>query len=146
MKRTILSVVLIFAGAILTTVTASTVAAYAATKNVAEEHGFGVKEYDEFHHVLRPLQHEALPAKDFKRIRSRAGLLVALGEAIVKLGVPRGVEEKAAPQFGERLKRFNEALAKFKTDAVSGTDEQLKVSYLVVHDSFETLAEMLPKG
>lgn len=144
MKRTILSALLIFAGATLLSATALHPTAYAATKRAAADHGFSVKEYEEFHDVLRVLQHEALPAKDFKTIRARAGELVTRGEAIVKLGVPRGVEEKTAPEFSEGLKRFGEALVKFKSDAGSGTDDQLKESYLAVHDSFEALADMLP--
>ena len=141
-KRNILSALLI--AAILSS-TAWLSPAYAATsKNAAEDHGFSVKEYDEFHHVLHPLQHEALPAKDFKRIRATAGELVTRGEAILKLGVPRGVEKKDVEEFSEKLKEFGAALVKFKSDAGSGTDDQLKESYSTVHDSFETLAEMLP--
>jgi hypothetical protein len=136
---------LIFAGAAILSATARPLPVGVATKMVAADHGFSVKEYEDFHHVLHPLQHEALPAKDFKTIRARAGELATRGEAIVKLGVPGGVEEKSAAEFGEGLKRFGEVLVKFKTDAGSGTDEQLKESYLAVHDSFETLAEMLPR-
>ena len=44
------------------------------------------------------------------------------------------------------LTKFGEALAKFKTDARKGTNEQLKTSYSAVHDSFEMLAAMLPRG
>ena len=109
------------------------------------DHGFSVKEYEEFHDVLHPLEHEALPQKDFKRIRAGAGELAKRGEAILKLGVPTGVEEKYTGEFKEELKRFGAALVKFKQDAESGTDEQLKESYSAVHDSFEMLAALLPR-
>lgn len=145
-KRNILSAFLIFAGVALLSSMAWLAPVYAASsKNVAEDHGLSVKEYEQFHHVLHPLQHEALPAKDFKRIRAAAGELVTRGEAILKLGVPRGVEKKDAEEFGEKLKEFGAALVKFKSDAGSGTDDQLKESYITVHDSFESLAEMLPR-
>lgn len=108
----------------------------------AGEH-FSVKEYNEFHDVLHPLQHEALPKKDFATIRSRAGELTMRGEAIVKLGVPAGVKE--ATEFEKELKIFSDALAKFKTDAANATDAKLEESYLAVHDSFEMLAGMLPR-
>ena len=52
--------------------------------------GFGVKEYDAFHDVLHPLEHEALPKGDFARIRSQAKELTERGDAIVRLGVPKG--------------------------------------------------------
>lgn len=109
----------------------------------AEEH-FSVKEYEEFHDVLHPLEHEALPSGDFKTIRARAGELVRLGEAIVKLGVPAGVRPEYTGDFREGLKKFSAALAKFKADAEGGSDAQLKESYSAVHDSFEMLAAYLP--
>ena len=110
----------------------------------AEEH-FSVKEYNEFHRVLRPLQHEALPGKDFQRIRSNAGELVKHGEAIVKLGVPSQTAERNVEEFRKELKKFSDALAKFREDAKAGTDDQLIDSFSSVHDSFEMLAAMLPR-
>jgi hypothetical protein len=145
-KRNILSASLILAGVALLSSMAWLAPAYAASsKNVAEDHGFSVKEYEEFRHALHPLQHEALPAKDFKRIRAAAGELVKRGEAILKLGVPRGVEKKDAEEFDEKLKEFGAALVKFRSDAAGGRDDQLKESYITVHDSFESLADMLPR-
>jgi hypothetical protein len=141
MKRTVQFMLYTFAAAILISSTALLSPARTATR----DEGFNVKEYQDFHDVLHPLQHEALPNNDFKRIRAKAALLAALGDAIVKLGVPRGVDEKSAVGFKEGLRKFDEALVKFKQDASGGTDDQLKESYLSVHDSFEVLAEMLPK-
>jgi hypothetical protein len=109
------------------------------------DEGFSVKEYEHFHHVLHPLQHDALPKNDFKRIRAAMGDLMTLGEAILNLGVPEGVEEKNSDEFKAGLVKFGEALNKFKADARNGTDEQLKASYNAVHDSFEMLAALLPK-
>ncbi|MBV9958566.1 MAG: hypothetical protein JO360_09100, partial [Acidobacteria bacterium] len=65
------------------------------------------------------------------------------GEAILKLGVPAGVKDTAA--FEKELKLFGDALAKFRQDAANGSDAALAESYPPVHDSFETLAEMLPQ-
>ena len=146
MKQFILSALLIFAGAILLSPVAFTSPAHGAAKNVtARDQGFSVIEYESFHDVLHPLQHEALPQKDFKRIRAAAGKLVALGEAIVKVGVPRGVDKNKHQELKAGLKIFGEKLVKFKADADQGTDDQLKESYIAVHDSFEMLAAMLPR-
>jgi hypothetical protein len=120
-------------------------AAHGGTMRGAADESFSVKEYEHFHHVMHPLQHDALPKNDFKRIRARAGDLVTLGEAILNVGVPAGVEEKNLDEFKAELVRFGEGLNKFKADARSGTDEQLKASYIAVHDSFEMLAALLPK-
>jgi hypothetical protein len=107
--------------------------------------GFGIKEYDAFHDVLHPLEHEALPKGDFARIRSQAKELTKRGDAIVKLGVPNGLQAEKVDQFKKNLDEFSKALVKFSTDAESGTDADLKTSYSAVHDLFEELAHMLPQ-
>lgn len=109
------------------------------------EHEFSVKQYDEFHRVLHPLQHEALPKGDFPLIRAKSGELLKHGKAIVKLGVPRGTSAKNVGDFKKELSKFNKALTRFSTDVKTGTDDQLKTSYSAVHDSFEMLAGMLPR-
>jgi hypothetical protein len=113
-----------------------------ATAPITGDH-FSVKEYNDFHHVLHPLQHEALPKKDYATIRARSGELVTLGEAIVKVGVPANVND--VPGFTNELKKFSDSLVKFKTDSANATDAQLVESYLAVHDTFEMLAAMLPR-
>ena len=114
--------------------------------NAAPQHGFSVKQYEDFHHVLHPLEHEALPKKDFKRIRTKSALLVTRGRAVVKLGVPAGTSEDQKAEFAKGLKAFSKALTKFRADARRGTNAQLKTSYSAVHDSFEMLAGMLPRS
>ena len=106
---------------------------------------FSVKEYNSFHDVLRPLQHEALPSKDFGRIRLNAGELVKRGKALVKADVPAGVTKEKAEEFRKELKKFNSALKKFNRDAKAGADGDLEASFTAVHDSFEMLAGLLPQ-
>ena len=106
---------------------------------------FSVKEYNEFHELLHPLQHEALPAKDFQRVRTNADELVKRGNAIVHLNVPKGTAQNQVEEFRSELKKFENALSKFSEDSHKGTDEQLEVSFSAVHDSFEMLAGMLPR-
>ena len=118
-------------------------AAFAGVNHRGED--FGVKEYDEFHRALHPLQHDALPRKDFQRICSNAAELVKRGEAIIKLGVPPGTAEAKVEEFRKGLQKFSDALAKFSEHAKAGTDEQLEGSFNSVHDSFEVLADMLPR-
>ena len=110
----------------------------------AEEH-FSVKEYNSFHDLLHPLEHEALPAKDFQRIRSNAADLVRRGEAIVRVGVPVGTAERYREDFRKELKKFKSALSKLRKDAKRGNDAQLETSFSAVHDSFEMLVGMLPR-
>jgi len=106
---------------------------------------FSVKEYNEFHDVLHPLVHEALPAKDFQRIRANAGEFVKRGKALIKVGVPKGAAAADVEEFRRELKKFKSALDAFKKDAREGTDAQLENSFSAVHDSFEMLVGMLPR-
>ena len=107
--------------------------------------GFGVKEYDEFHHVLHHLQHEALPKNDMATIRTKANELIQLGQRITSLGVPQGTKTEHVDNFKKELARFEQALTNYGANAKSGSDEDLRKSYIVVHDSFEALADMLPR-
>jgi len=111
----------------------------------APQHGFSVKQYEEFHDVLHPLQHEALPANDLRQIRSKSALLVKRGRAIVKIGAPASVSEANKEEFAKSLTFFSAALTKFEKAARKGTNERLKTSYIAVHDSFESLADLIPR-
>ncbi|HWP54969.1 MAG TPA: hypothetical protein VN476_12615 [Pyrinomonadaceae bacterium] len=115
-----------------------------ANRADAEDH-FSVKEYNEFHDVLRPLQHEALPNKDFQRIRTNAAELVKRGKAIIQAGLPSGTPSKDQEEFRKELKKFEGALGDFSKHAQDGTDAQLEASFSAVHDSFEMLVGMLPR-
>jgi hypothetical protein len=103
-----------------------------------------VKEYDHFHELLHPLEHDALPQKDFKRIRENAGELIKRGKAIVKLGVPKGTVEKNFAEVRNELRKFDGALKQLNTAAKKGSDAQVESSFSAVHDSFEMLMGMLP--
>jgi hypothetical protein len=107
--------------------------------------GFGVKEYDAFHDLLHPLEHEAVPKNDFARIRSEAKELTRRGDAITRLGVPKGIKAGQVEEFKKHLNDFAAALVKFSADAESGTDADLKTSFAAVHDLFEELAHSLPR-
>ena len=102
----------------------------------------GSQQFHSFHEVLHPLMHEALPQKDFKTMRARAGELVRRGRAIVKTGVPQGVKDEAA--FRKGLKSFDAELAAFRKAAGRKDDAQLEKTFNAVHDTFEMLADMLP--
>jgi hypothetical protein len=104
-----------------------------------------IKEYEAFHEVLHPLEHEALPKKDYESIRTKADELVSRGNAIVNLGVPyRMADEKKEP-FERELQTFGSHLKAFATNAKEGSDQQLRESFDAVHDSFELLVSMLPQ-
>ena len=111
-----------------------------------KKHGFSVRQFEAFHDVLHPLQHEALPNKDFQRIRKESASLHKRGRAIVLLGVPRNLKEENKKAYRLELQKFGSALTRFRNEALRGSDGQLEKTFSAVHDSFETLASMLPRG
>ena len=66
------------------------------------QHSFGVKEYDDFHHVLHPLEPEALPKNDFATIRARAGELVKFGPNEYEAGRPDWHKSRGVKAGGRR--------------------------------------------
>ena len=137
---------LVVATLFLTLVAGGWIANPAYAQEGHAKHGFSVKQYEDFHDVLHPLQHEALPNKDFKLIRAKSALLKRRGQAIVRLGVPRGTSKENRAEFVSELGKFRKALTKYRADARRGTDAQLEASYSAVHDSFEMLVAMLPRS
>jgi hypothetical protein len=109
------------------------------------QHHSGPKVYEEFHDVLHPLEHEALPNKDYRRIRSQSGELVKRGKAIVKVGVPDALTGDKRSEFVLEMSTFDAALNKLRTAARRSSNTKLARSYSAVHDSFEKLMHMLPK-
>ena len=109
------------------------------------QHHFSAKVYEEFHDVLHPLEHEALPNKDYRRIRSQSAELVKRGKAIVKAGVPSTLAGDKRTEFVIEMNTFNGALKQLKTDARRSSNSKLARSYSAVHDSFEKLMGLLPR-
>jgi hypothetical protein len=104
---------------------------------------FNNAEFDRFHDILHPLQHEALPKNDFATIRREAKRLVAAGRPLTRGFVPAGVTDTA--KFCEELANFADALKRFDRDAKRKDDEAMKRSYIRVHDTFEEMAHLLPR-
>ncbi|HKO43421.1 MAG TPA: hypothetical protein VJU84_09030 [Pyrinomonadaceae bacterium] len=111
----------------------------------AAQHNFSARVYEEFHDVLHPLEHEALPNKDYRRIRSQSGELVKRGKAIVKAGVPAALTGDKRTEFVLEMNTFNASLNQLKTAARRSSNSKLARSYSSVHDSFEKLMHMLPR-
>ena len=121
-----------------------TLLAFAGSSGRSSEE-FSVKQYSDFHDLLHPLQHEALPQKDFARFRSNATKLVRRGQAIVRVGAPRGTAKDKIAEFRKELRKFDAALKTFRKAARNGTDAEVEASFSSVHDSFEMLVGMLPR-
>ena len=140
-----LALALLVAGASATTF--ATVPVQEQQRGHAEEkhHGaFNNTDFDRFHGVLHPLQHEALPKNDFQTIRREAKRLVAAGRPLTRMVIPVGITDTA--KFCEEQARFTDALKQFDRAAKRNDDEALKRTYVRVHDTFEEMAHLLPRS
>lgn len=128
--------------------------ATAKAKHLAQEQGrehagqkrhgaFNNVDFDRFHDILHPLEHEALPKNDFATIRREARRLVTAGRPLTRMVIPLGVEDTA--KFCEEQARFSDALKRFDRDARKNDNAALKRSYTLVHDTFEEMAHLLPR-
>ncbi len=104
---------------------------------------FNNTDFDRFHDILHPLQHEALPQNDMARIRREAKRLVTAGRPLTRMMIPLGVEDTA--KFCDEQARFADALKRFDRAAKRDDDTAMKRDYIAVHDTFEEMAHLLPR-
>lgn len=105
----------------------------------AEEQHFAIKELDNFHHVLHPLVHDAMPNEDFDLVRSKLDMVLKNAKAIEKAPLPTG--------FASKRKEFMK-LAKALVDQVSelkklSDNKEFTEKFDEMHETFEQLAGML---
>jgi hypothetical protein len=136
MKRTQSVAALLLTGILVITFAASRVTSASARQR------FVIDEYEFFYVLLGQLQREALPERDFQRIRSYTDELVARGKAIVKLRLRKGVKSE---EFSDARRNFDRALNAFKSDARKNDDSRLSRSFAALHDSFEKLVDEAPR-
>jgi hypothetical protein len=106
---------------------------------------FSVREYNEFHDVLHPLEHEALPSKKLRANQVECRRICETRQSDCAARSTKNTDPGHAQAFRAELKKFKGALDRFKRDARDGTDTQLENSFSAVHDSFEMLVGMLPR-
>jgi len=103
-----------------------------------------VKELENFHLVLYPIWHEALPNKDFKAIRASAPVLDEKMDALMKVELSEKFE-KIEPQFIEKRIALKASVAEL-VDACNKKDDKeveekldkMHTSYMELDEVFET--------
>lgn len=99
---------------------------------------------DEYHRVLRPLMHQALPEKNVTAFKENSEALLREAEKIDQAVIPekfadqRERIEMLSSSILEKTKRFHEATR-------VGSDEQVLDTFLVAHDEYEALADIVYK-
>ncbi len=101
-----------------------------------------VPEVDEFHKVLHPLVHDALPNKDYAAIREG---LPALIESATKMSQAQLPEDLASKQkkYTKEAKKMLKQLRDMDRRKSKISDEALDKRFRAMHDTFEKIMGMV---
>lgn len=99
---------------------------------------------DDYHRVLRPLMHQALPNQDVAAFKANAAELLQCAEKVAAAGIP---EKFAAQkdQIAGLAKALREKTQTFHDRCQSGADAEIFESFTTAHDEYEALADILYK-
>jgi hypothetical protein len=99
---------------------------------------------DEYHRVLRPLMHQALPNQDSAAFKANAAALLECAEKVAAADIP----EKFAAQKAQIDSVADDMLAKtrlFYDAAQGGADEEMLNQFTAAHEDYEALADIVYK-
>ncbi len=96
----------------------------------------------DFHKMLHPLQHEAVPAENAQAIRDSLDHLLALGDSVFIAPMPKNWQDIAdtLDTLRKQFKANGEAL---KEAAKGQNDKAVLDAFEKYHDSFETMMHTL---
>jgi hypothetical protein len=109
---------------------------------MGEKHNFILKEIEEMHDYIHPLQHQALPNNDITAIKNGAPKLLEESRKILNAQLPENFKDKETT-FKELSQKLVKSCEELNARIVNGTDEEVKSAYIVVHEDFESLVEIL---
>jgi hypothetical protein len=100
-----------------------------------------VAEIENFHALLKQVWHEHYPAKEWAKIRSMRGDLVARKDAVmeVRLRIKPGDQARVE----EARKKFGASVNSFAEVAGNGSDSGLGDSVIKMHEAFEVLNDLI---
>jgi len=105
------------------------------------EHKVSIEEVNQFHDLLHPIWHEQYPKKEWAKIRSQAGDLVARKDAVMKVRLRVKAENRAMVE--EKRQQFGASVDAVAAAAKSGNDEALGKAVAEMHERFEQFADAL---
>lgn len=97
-----------------------------------------VKELEEFHLVLYPLWHQALPDKNFKAIRDSAPLLQEKMDALMRVELSQRFK-KIEPQFLERRKALRASVDELAKACGKKDDKRIEEKLDKMHTAYMDL-------
>ncbi len=108
------------------------------TKKEAHSSAFGIMQLDEMHKVIHPLQHKALPNNDIAAIRAGAPKLLEESKKVQSAQLPENLMAKKVA-FDEGAQKLVALCEDLNSKATTGTDDEVKMVYVSVHEAFENL-------
>ncbi|HEX9652329.1 MAG TPA: hypothetical protein VGA99_01345 [bacterium] len=103
-----------------------------------------LKAMDEYHRVLRPLMHQALPNQDVAAFKANASALLQCAETVATTDIP----EKFAAQKAQIDSLADAMLAKtrlFYDACQGGADAEMFNQFSAAHEDYEALADIVYK-
>jgi hypothetical protein len=101
-----------------------------------------IKEIDDFHEVLRPLWHEAVPNQDYEAIKAAIPDLKKLADALVKAELPKKYEF-LQKEFDEKRLALKVSVDSLEV-VCRGTDNEAIESRMIdMHEAYHALTECL---
>lgn len=112
------------------------------SEKTTDEHAVGMKELTEFHEVLHPLVHDAMPKGDLDAVRSKLDILSKRAVKIQKAGIPK--------EFASRSKEFDRLSAQLtkQVNELKGLKkkedtEAFTKTFDAMHETYEELAGLV---
>ncbi len=99
---------------------------------------------DEYHRVLRPLMHQALPNQDVAAFKANAAELLQCAEKVAAADIPEKFTAQK-DQIAGRTKTLLEKTQTFHDRCQSDADTEIFESFTTAHDDYEALADILYK-
>jgi hypothetical protein len=98
-------------------------------------------EIDQFHLVLYPLWHEALPKSDYVAIKNAMPALNAKMDTLMSASIPEKYNDIEKPIVEKRL-ALKKSVDKLTASCNSGKDDEIKNDLTAMHESFRALDEV----
>ncbi|NIR47358.1 hypothetical protein GWO43_02640 [candidate division KSB1 bacterium] len=103
----------------------------------------GLVDYmDEYHRVLRPLMHQALPDKNVAAFKENSAELLKCAENLAAADIPEKFETQKA-KISTLTGEILENTRTFHETCQTGTEQEIFDTFLAAHDKYEALADIV---
>lgn len=101
-----------------------------------------VQAMDDYHRVLRPLMHQALPQKNMAAFKENSDRLLKQAEQLAKAAIPAKFESQK-PEIDRMTQSILEKTRTFHLATQSAGDPEILETFRAAHDEYEELANVV---